>query len=389
MASLFETGFPRPVFADRDPQVLTAAIIAEYEALIGRKLFPAQLERLLANLQAYRETGVRVAVQYTGEQNLVSFAQGNHLDYLGEMLNCTRLAASPARCTLRFTLREVPIYSVAIPKGTTVSAGRQAGQIHWLTQQSAIVHGSTEGGPAHLDTQGQPYVDVVAEANTYGTTGNGFEPGEVSILVTDPFPFFHSVANIDQTRQGAPIEDDDRYRRRLLLAPEGFAGGSVEAYQYRALSTNPAIVDVSCHQTTPGHLIVSVLMRDGKPSQDTLSQVAKALKPDKRRPLTDWVTVAAPVEVDVSINITVTPFVGWDASGVELRARTALHQFIAERLPKLGVDIVPSQIIAQVGDLPGVYRVEVHSPTYREMEVNEWVNYSQAINIAIAPAEPG
>jgi phage-related baseplate assembly protein len=244
--TLYERGFPRPDFAEHAPQAIVAAIIAEAEQLLERQLYPAQVERLLANLQAYRETGVRNAVQYTGEQNLVAFAVGTHLDYLGELLGCYRLGESPATCTLRFTLSQVPHYSVIIPQGTTAARGTGAGQIHWNTTQSAVIRGTVDAsGPANLDTDGLPYVDVPAIASTNGLIGNGFEPGEINRLVTDPHPYHLRVENLTMTQQGAAVESDDRFRRRIMLAPEGFAGGSVGGYQYRVLSVSSAITDVA------------------------------------------------------------------------------------------------------------------------------------------------
>ncbi|MGK3446175.1 baseplate protein, partial [Escherichia coli] len=42
---------------------ITAEMIAKYEADTGKTLYPAQAERLLIDLWAYREMLVRVAVQ--------------------------------------------------------------------------------------------------------------------------------------------------------------------------------------------------------------------------------------------------------------------------------------------------------------------------------------
>ena len=53
--SLFLRGLDRPEFVATDPQTITQDIIDAYEALLERKLYPAQVERLQANLQAYRE----------------------------------------------------------------------------------------------------------------------------------------------------------------------------------------------------------------------------------------------------------------------------------------------------------------------------------------------
>lgn len=62
---------PTPAFvADADgldPNLILSDMIAAFQAAAGRTLYPAQVERLLINLYAYRESLVRNAIQYAGE----------------------------------------------------------------------------------------------------------------------------------------------------------------------------------------------------------------------------------------------------------------------------------------------------------------------------------
>uniref|UniRef100_A0A1A9WW60 Collar domain-containing protein n=1 Tax=Glossina brevipalpis TaxID=37001 RepID=A0A1A9WW60_9MUSC len=69
-------------------------MIAWYEKVSGKTLYPAQDERLLINLIAYREALVRLAIQDTAEQNLVAFARAPMLDYLGELVENLGLTES-------------------------------------------------------------------------------------------------------------------------------------------------------------------------------------------------------------------------------------------------------------------------------------------------------
>ncbi|STI00519.1 phage-related baseplate assembly protein J [Escherichia coli] len=70
------------------PTKITAEMIAKYEADTGKTLYPAQAERLLIDLWAYREMLVRVAVQEAAKQNLVAFSREPMIDYLGELVWC-------------------------------------------------------------------------------------------------------------------------------------------------------------------------------------------------------------------------------------------------------------------------------------------------------------
>ena len=97
-----------PVFVNDadglDPNLILSDMIAEFEAAAGRTLQPAQVERLLINLYAYRESLVRNAIQYAGQQNLLAFASFPMIDFLGQLLGVTRLPSQPALTTIQFTL---------------------------------------------------------------------------------------------------------------------------------------------------------------------------------------------------------------------------------------------------------------------------------------------
>src|ERR1700694_499706 len=99
---------PPPVFVNDadglDLNKILADMIAEFEAATGRILQPAQIERLLINLYAYRESLVRNAIQHAGEQNLLAFAVFPMIDYLGQLLGVSRLGGQGAVTKLQFTL---------------------------------------------------------------------------------------------------------------------------------------------------------------------------------------------------------------------------------------------------------------------------------------------
>ncbi len=82
----------RPEFVARDAETITADQVTDWEGFTGKTLYPAQVERLLIDLLSYRETLTRQAIQETGEQNLLSFALGDALDALAELLGASRLS---------------------------------------------------------------------------------------------------------------------------------------------------------------------------------------------------------------------------------------------------------------------------------------------------------
>lgn len=76
---------------DDDAGAIRAEIAAAYEAATGKTLYPAQIESLLIDLIAYRETLIRAAINDAARQNLVRFARAPMLDYLGELVGIARL----------------------------------------------------------------------------------------------------------------------------------------------------------------------------------------------------------------------------------------------------------------------------------------------------------
>jgi hypothetical protein len=126
---------PPPVFLNDadglDPNLILADMVAAFQVAAGRTLQPAQVERLLINLYAYRESLVRNAIQYAGQQNLLAYAAFPMLDYLGQLLSVTRLPAQGASTTLQFTLANALSISYTITAGTKV--GTNDGQFVFAT----------------------------------------------------------------------------------------------------------------------------------------------------------------------------------------------------------------------------------------------------------------
>lgn len=86
---------PEPSFISRDINAITTAMVASYEASTGKTLLPAQVERVLIDLIAYRESLLRIAIQEAAKQNLVAYAAYPMLDYLGQLVGCSRLDGEP------------------------------------------------------------------------------------------------------------------------------------------------------------------------------------------------------------------------------------------------------------------------------------------------------
>ena len=161
---------------------------------------------------------LRAEVNIAAQNNLLSYARGEYLDALGTYFGVTRLAATAAVCTVRFTLSATLEQPVTIPAGTGVTNGTYT----FTTDKEAII------------AAGDMYADASVTCTETGTAANGLLAGQISTIV-EPIPYISEVANTDTTADGADEEDDTSLAARIRLAPNAFSvAGPSRAYEFHA-----------------------------------------------------------------------------------------------------------------------------------------------------------
>ncbi len=354
-----------PTFLETSPAVLLEEIQADFERALGRVLYPAQLERLLLQLVAYRESLQRMAIQDAAEQSLVQYSTGGRLECLGALVGVARLPASKAAATLRLALPVVAAQDTAFAAGWgAISPGNQ---VFRLTASAVI--------PA-----GQLSVNALAEAETAGSAANGLAAGGGWTALEGAV----TVTSTTTSSGGADVEDDEALRARILDAPARFsAAGSAAAYRYHALSASGDIQDVAVDSPAPGVVGVYVLTSDGLPAQATLDRVTAALTADTVRPICDLVIVSSPTRVSWTLDATLTLYRQTDASQVLATAQAAVDAYAADRRAGLGRDLVGAQIVkALMGE--GVYKVTLNGWTDRACAPSEWAD-AGSTTLHVAP----
>lgn len=161
----------------------------------------------------------------------------------------------------------------------------------------------------------------------------------------------------------AIMESDADFRRRMVLAPEGYSvAGPEGAYVFHALSADGDVLDASATSPSAGVVLVSVLARqgDGTASQTLIDTVAAYVSDETRRPLTDFVTVQSAEIVRYAVNATVTTFSGPDAGVVLAAARAGLDAYVAE-CHRMGRDVTRSGLFRAI-HVEGVQNVALASP---------------------------
>lgn len=419
---------PEPNFINRDVSKITQEMIAKYEQDTGKTLQPAQQERLMIDLIAYRENLIRIAIQEAAKQNLVNYATYPMLDYLGELVGVPRLEPQYSKTTVRFLMNETKTYVVDIPAGTQVES--KDGKVIFSTINNATI------------PIGQLYIDIPVQSDVSGEIGNNYLAGEINSLVSNNLTDIDSVSNTIITSGGAEEENDDPYRERIKKAPEQFStAGSRGAYEFLAKSAHQDIIDVAVIRpqtlasvsyrisgidytaqegvagtiegthitsgsidyttgemelvfdqpasnvtcTIPPAATVKVypLTKYGNPSTIIKNAVNDMLNAESKRPLTDNVIVEDPIKVDFSILTEVTLFDYADEIIVKAEIEEKLAAYAADLKTKLGKDIVPAQIISIILSVSGVYNATLSSPVYRALNGMEWANCTSiTVNIA-------
>lgn len=161
----------------------------------------------------------------------------------------------------------------------------------------------------------------------------------------------------------AVMESDMDFRRRMVLAPEGYSvAGPEGAYIFHALSADGDVLDASATSPDPGEVLVSILSRTGSgaASPELIAKIAAYVSDETRRPLTDFVTVQSAEIVNYAVIATLTTFSGPDGGVVLAAAQASLNAYV-ESSHRLGRDITRSALFAAL-HVEGVQNVVLTSP---------------------------
>ena len=354
------TQLPEPNFIDRDPDTITKEWIERFEEKSGKVLQPAQIERLMIDIGAYRETVLRMEVQETAKKNLLSYAPLDILKHIGEPLGVEQLPASCSVTNLKFSLENTLDFDFKVPKGTEVET--KDGLFVFQTDQDVIIY------------SGNKDVTVKATCETAGAASNNYIVGSINNLIT-PLSYISKAENITISSGGADDEEADNLRDRIRQAPEKFSNaGSRGAYRYHTLSAHQSIIDVAITSPSPGVVNIYPLTVDGNPSEDVLKIVLNYLSDDKIRPLTDYVQVLSPVKHNFNIKATIYLYKDADETSVLTTINAKFEEYKKQLSAKLGKSVIKTQIISILNSVYGVFKVVIEIPEDIELQENEWAN---------------
>ena len=355
------TQFPEPNFIDRNPETITNEWIKLYEEKSGKTLQPAQIERLMVDVGAYRETVLRMAIQETAKQNLLSYASLDNLEHIGEPLDVRKLLASSSVTTLQFSVDSPLDFNFTIQSGVEVET--KDGLFVFQTHEPVVL------------IAGETSVTVKATCETSGIASNNYSIGSINNLIT-PLSYISKVENITISDGGADDEDADSLRERIRQAPEKFSNaGSRGAYRYHTLSAHQSITDVAITSPSAGIVAIYLLTKDGNPTEEIIKIVQNYLSDDKIRPLTDCVKIYSSEKVDFEIKAKIYLYKDSDADSVMKTIEAKMKEYKISLSEKLGKDVIQTQIISILNSVYGVFKVVLGTPiTDIDIREYQWAN---------------
>lgn len=289
-----------------------------------------------------------------GKMGLLKYSRGKFLDNLGALKKVQRNPASSASTVIRFTLSQEQDFAVAIPAGTRVKAG----ELFFATQEYAEI------------PPGEVSKDLLVVCQTPGEIGNGYEAGEIKVLV-DPINYVESVENTTRTAGGADEETDDALAERIYLAPSSYStAGPEDGYRYWTMTYSTAIKDCYITSEKPGEVDVYVMLENGEiPEEGFLQGLEDFLNHEEIKPLTDLVQVKAPEEI--TYTITGTYYISSEnrdmAETIQENVKTACDNYVQWQQAAIGRDLNPSKLIYYLM-AAGAKWVNLQSPVFTTIQ---------------------
>lgn len=326
-----------------DPAADEAMLVAKFEKDTDKTLYPAQSERIMISIIAYMANVVLARVRSALAMFFAQYATLFFLKLWGQFVGCEQLPAQQARDILEVKLYEAYITDKILPKGSKIHT--KDGEYTFLTDEDLII-------PAG-EIKGQ--VGITSELA--GAVLNGYAAGEINDLIEN-YEYIESVTNLNGAAGGDDEEDAERYRKRVLLAPEKFSNaGSTGAYEYLVLSSHPSILDAKITSSSPGVVDIYVLLKEGLNAESIINTIKEKVSADDKRPLTDKNIYHNAEAINYTYNAAVTIANEADFNTVQINVNNALDKYFTQFKTKLNLEIVPSDIIALIKGIKGVYDV--------------------------------
>ncbi|WFR55347.1 baseplate J/gp47 family protein [Anaerocolumna sp. AGMB13025] len=311
--------------------------------------------RILMNAASLKIYQAYQYIEKTGKMNLLRYASGDYLLHLGATRGVEINEEKAAVCQIKFTLSDLQTSTVAIPKGTQVTAGDG---VYFETEEYAEI------------PPGMSDVTVSAVCQATGTVGNGYTIGQLNVLV-EPIPYVETVMNTSVSAGGEDIMSDDDFRQKIFLAPSSYStAGPEDAYVFWARQYSALISDVKVITPSDDTVQVIILLKDGAiPDAKLLQSIEDYINDGNKKPLTEKVMVTAPTVIgyDIAGTYYINSSDKNNVTVIQSAVEAAVSEYVKWQKEKIGRDINPFHLQYLLMKA-GVKRMELTSPVFATVD---------------------
>ena len=276
-------------------------------------------------------------------QSFPQTAQGQYLDYQGQIRGLVRVPSEKAQGTIRFSVAMPPVSDVVIPADTVC-----------MTEQEVRFR-TTE--PVTL-AAGTLEAEASAEAVEGGSIGNA-APGAICILTACPVAVT-VCTNPLAFSGGRDAEDDENFRKRVLDSYQRLPNGANAAwYEQTAMNYGGVAAAKAVGRARGiGTVDVYVATEQGIPGEELLIGLQAELQ-EKREIAVD-VKVKAPEPRNVDVSVSVAAKAGADFDKVKAEVEQCVTAFFTGRL--LGRPVRLAELGSKIYGLEDVENYRFSSP---------------------------
>lgn len=277
------------------------------------------------------------------DQSFPQTAQGVYLDRHAAMRGLSRLPASRAVGTLRFSVESPPALAVNIPAGTVCMT---ADERRFQTTAGVTM------------AAGETYVDAPAEALEAGGGGNAVA-GAVRFLTACPVAVT-ACTNPAAFSGGSDAEDDETLRRRVLESYQRLPNGANAAWYEQTAMSHDGVAAARAVGRARGIGTVDVYIagESGLPGAALLEEVRADLQ--ERREIAVDVAVKAPAAVPVNVSAAIAVGENADFEEVKARVELAISTLFTGRM--LGRPVLLAELGSRLYALEGVENYRFSAP---------------------------
>lgn len=432
-------------FIDYNIEQEEQKLVKYAEDLLGKSLYPAQYERLMISIIEYKASLLAQRFNEAAKLNLAQCSEGLILEAIAEMAGVTKLAGAKGEDLLKIELNTTFTSDLTISKGLEILSKDE--KYTFLTTEDCIISASeTVGyvtiraeeigeavnayGAGDVNILVKPISYIKSVTNVNGVSGGADEESRESLIkrvLLAPESYscagaknsyiFHTLsanagiidAQAESPQQPATVDitttteitegEGEDSTTTTQSNTENYTvddSGNIDNDTFNLhVDYKTGKLDFTLKSDTSkvysftippqAQVLIYPLTKEDVTPQSVLNDVDAKLNGEKINPMTDFVKVIAPTKKTKAINLDVVLDISADYDSCVDTVNNTLEQYKQEIRKKLGANIEPSQIIARVGNIDGVYSVKPDLTETITSALNEF--YELSFNTTITQRE--